>query len=56
MNMEYKEDIRFIMKSKIHFYTHFLEYPLTRFKQFPNCGFGEISSQRSTTFSYIWNW
>ena len=26
-NMKYKQDIRFIMKSKIHFYTHFFGIP-----------------------------
>ena len=32
---------------------HNKEYPLAKFKQFSRCGFGEISSQPLTTFSYI---
>ena len=32
---------------------HNNEYPLTKFKQFSKCGFGEISSQPLTASSYI---
>ena len=32
---------------------HNKEYPLTKFKQFSKCGFGEISSQPLTASSYI---
>ena len=32
---------------------HNKKYPLTKFKQFSKCGFGEISSQRLATSPYI---
>ena len=34
---------------------HNKEYPLTKFKQFTNCGFGEIFSQCSTTSPIKWS-
>ena len=36
------------------FEDHNKEYPLKKVKQFSQCSFGEISSQRLTTSRYIW--